>query len=120
MKVILHSYLARMNFRKVKRRLKKSFLGYSSVEILTREATCNNKSDPTFEVMDEVARLTHDSVALHEIIDILHKRIFDIYRRHVQKPISLLDFLFTYGSKEVFELSNESYDKRASGAFFRI
>ncbi|KAK2707813.1 hypothetical protein QYM36_015484 [Artemia franciscana] len=107
-----------MNFRKIKRSMKNTFQGYSSVEILTREATCNDKSYPTLEVMDEVARLTHDSVKLHQIMEVIHKRIFEYrdyvyYWRHVHKAITLLDYLFTYGSEKVLELSNEWYDKIA-------
>ena len=81
--------------------MKNTFQGYSSVEILTREAACNDKSYPTLEVMDEVARLTHDSVALHQIMDVLHKRIFYIYRRHVRKTISLLVFYVFFCSHTV-------------------
>jgi hypothetical protein len=99
-----------MNFKKIKRSFKNIFLGYNSVEVLTRLATRNDESYPTHEVMEEVARLTHVSVKLHQIMEVIHKRIFDIYHlHHIRKAIILLDYLLTFGNEKVYELSYEWY-----------
>ena len=75
--------------------------GYSSTEILVRDATANNSTMPDRFILEELADKSYNSTDFFEIMDMLDKRINDKgkYWRHVLKSLVVLDFLVRFGSE---------------------
>ena len=75
--------------------------GYSSTEILVRDATANTTENPSPEMLDEIADRTYGGKAeFFEIMDMLDKRVNDKgkYWKHVAKALTVLDYLVRFGS----------------------
>ena len=75
--------------------------GYSSTEILVRDATANTTENPSPEMLDEIAERTYgDKAEFFEIMDMLDKRVNDKgkYWKHVAKALTVLDYLVRFGS----------------------
>lgn len=86
---------------KIVRSLKNVANGYSSTQILVRNATSNDPSGPTTYDMEEIAAATHNSQTdFLEIMDMLDRRLNDKGKnwRHVAKSLTVLDYLVRYGS----------------------
>lgn len=75
--------------------------GYSSTEVLVRDATANNSNVPDRFLLEELADKSYNSTDFFEIMDMLDKRINDKgkYWRHVLKSLVVLDFLVRFGSE---------------------
>lgn len=75
--------------------------GYSSTEILVRDATANNSTMPDRFTLEEIADKSYNSTDFFEIMDMLDKRINDKgkYWRHVLKSLLVLDYLVRFGSE---------------------
>ncbi|CAK7901442.1 epsin-1 [[Candida] anglica] len=77
--------------------------GYSSVQVLVRNATSNDPSGPTTYDMEEIASLTYQSQTdFLEIMDMLDRRLNDKGKnwRHVAKSLTVLDYLVRFGSEK--------------------
>lgn len=88
---------------KIVRSLKNVANGYSSTQILVRNATSNDPSGPTTYDMEEIAAATHNSQTdFLEIMDMLDRRLNDKGKnwRHVAKSLTVLDYLVRYGSEK--------------------
>lgn len=81
------------SLKTVMRSAKNMTLGYSDVQIKTRQATCNDAWGPSGSLMAELASLSHHSAS--EIISIVDKRLNDSGKnwRHVYKALILLEYL---------------------------
>ncbi|GME76651.1 unnamed protein product [Ambrosiozyma monospora] len=88
---------------KVMRSIKNVANGYSSVQIMVRDATCNDPTGPSTAQMADVANHTYDNGEFLEVMDIIDRRLNDKGKnwRHVAKSLTLLDYLVRYGSDEV-------------------
>lgn len=85
---------------KIVRSLKNVANGYSSTQILVRNATSNDPSGPTTYDMEEIAAATNTSQTdFLEIMDMLDRRLNDKGKnwRHVAKSLTVLDYLVRYG-----------------------
>lgn len=85
---------------KIVRSLKNVANGYSSTQILVRNATSNDPSGPTTYDMEEIAAATHNTqTEFLEIMDMLDRRLNDKGKnwRHVAKSLTVLDYLVRYG-----------------------
>lgn len=84
--------------------------GYSSVQVLVRNATSNEPTGPTVDQLDELAEKTYDNVEFFEIMDMLDKRLNDKGKnwRHVAKSLTVLDYLVRYGSENCVLWSQEN------------
>lgn len=77
--------------------------GYSSGQILVRNATSNDPSGPTTYDMEEIASYTYQSQTdFLEIMDMIDRRLNDKGKnwRHVAKSLTVLDYLVRYGSEK--------------------
>lgn len=77
--------------------------GYSSGQVLVRNATSNDPSGPTTFDMEEIASRTYQSQTdFLEIMDMLDRRLNDKGKnwRHVAKSLTVLDYLVRYGSEK--------------------
>ncbi|GMM56359.1 epsin [Maudiozyma humilis] len=83
------------------RSAKNVFKGYSSAQVLVRDATANDDRGTNIGALQEIAARTYDSVAFFEIMDMLDKRLNDKgkYWRHVVKALTVLDYLVRFGSE---------------------
>lgn len=87
--------------KSIVRSIKNVANGYSSVQILVRNATSNDASGPTTYDMEEIASYTYRSQTDYlEIMDMLDRRLNDKGKnwRHVAKSLTVLDYLVRYGS----------------------
>ncbi|CAL9735739.1 epsin-1 [Monosporozyma servazzii] len=75
--------------------------GYSSTEVTVRDATANNSTMPSRDILEELADKSYNSSDFFEIMDMLDKRINDKgkYWRHVLKSLMVLDYLVRFGSE---------------------
>lgn len=75
--------------------------GYSSTQVLVRDATSNDSNSPDVGVLEDLADKTYDTVEFFEIMDMLDKRLNDKgkYWRHVAKSLTVLDYLVRFGSE---------------------
>ncbi|CCE91094.1 epsin TDEL_0C02050 [Torulaspora delbrueckii] len=75
--------------------------GYSSAQVLVRNATANESEGPSVDELDELAEKTYDSVEFFEIMDMIDKRLNDKgkYWRHIAKSLTVLDYLVRFGSE---------------------
>lgn len=88
---------------KIVRSIKNVANGYSSVQVLVRNATSNDPSGPTTYEMEEIASYTNQSHSdFLEIMDMLDRRLNDKGKnwRHVAKSLTVLDYLVRYGSEK--------------------
>ncbi|CUM66408.1 uncharacterized protein PRCAT00004072001 [Priceomyces carsonii] len=77
--------------------------GYSSVQIMVRNATSNDPAGPTSFDMEEIASYTYQSQTdFLEIMDMLDRRLNDKGKnwRHIAKSLTVLDYLVRYGSEK--------------------
>lgn len=77
--------------------------GYSSVQVLVRNATSNDPTGPTTYDMEEISSYTYQSQTdFLEIMDMLDRRLNDKGKnwRHVAKSLTVLDYLVRYGSEK--------------------
>ncbi|CAH2355511.1 epsin-1 [[Candida] railenensis] len=77
--------------------------GYSSVQVLVRNATSNDSTGPTTYDMEEISALTYSSQTdFLEIMDMLDRRLNDKGKnwRHVAKSLTVLDYLVRFGSEK--------------------
>ena len=75
--------------------------GYSSTQVMVRDATANDSTSPSVGVLEDLADKTYDTVEFFEIMDMLDKRLNDKgkYWRHVAKSLTVLDYLVRFGSE---------------------
>ncbi|SCV99794.1 LAFE_0B02652g1_1 [Lachancea fermentati] len=83
------------------RKAKNVVNGYSSMQVLVREATSNDPNGPSLDLMDEISERSYDSVEFFELMDMLDKRLNDKGKnwRHVAKSLTVLDYLVRSGSE---------------------
>ncbi|SMN19881.1 similar to Saccharomyces cerevisiae YDL161W ENT1 Epsin-like protein involved in endocytosis and actin patch assembly and functionally redundant with Ent2p [Maudiozyma saulgeensis] len=83
------------------RSAKNAFKGYSSAQVLVRDATSNDMRSTNIGLMQEIAARTYDSVEFFEIMEMLDKRLNDKgkYWKHVVKSLTVLDYLVRFGSE---------------------
>ncbi|CDK29016.1 unnamed protein product [Kuraishia capsulata CBS 1993] len=74
--------------------------GYSSVQVLVRNATSNEPSGPSVSEMAEVSSHTFDQGEFLEVMDMVDKRLNDKGKnwRHVAKALTLFEYLVLNGS----------------------
>ncbi|KAF3986287.1 hypothetical protein FT663_04876 [Candidozyma haemuli var. vulneris] len=86
---------------KIVRTIKNKANGYSSAQVLVRNATSNDPSGPTTYEMEEIAAATYNNqTEFLEIMDMLDRRLNDKGKnwRHVAKSLTVLDYLVRFGS----------------------
>ncbi|CCD24375.1 epsin NDAI_0D00610 [Naumovozyma dairenensis CBS 421] len=83
------------------RSAKNMMKGYSTTQVLVRDATSNDSSNPSFEILYEISKRSFDSVDFFEIMDMLDKRLNDKgkYWKHIAKSLTVLDYLVRFGSE---------------------
>ncbi|KAG0667965.1 hypothetical protein C6P45_005196 [Maudiozyma exigua] len=83
------------------RSAKNAFKGYSSAQVLVRDATSNDMRSTNIGLMQEIAARTYDSVEFFEIMEMLDKRLNDKgkYWKHIVKSLTVLDYLVRFGSE---------------------
>ncbi|SCU93607.1 LAMI_0E14972g1_1 [Lachancea mirantina] len=83
------------------RKAKNVVNGYSTIQVLVREATSNDPEGPSPELLDVIAERSYDSVEFFELMDMLDKRLNDKGKnwRHVAKSLTTLDYLVRDGSE---------------------
>lgn len=88
--------------KSVLRSIKNVTNGYTSAQVMVRNATSNDPSGPTVSQMADIANHTFDRGELLEIMDIVDRRLNDKGKnwRHVAKSLTLLDYLVRYGSED--------------------
>lgn len=84
--------------------------GYSSTEILVRNATANTSVNPDRDMLDEIAEKSYNSEEFFEIMDMVDKRLNDKgkYWRHVAKSLTVLDYLVRFGSENCVRWCKEN------------
>ncbi|AOA60757.1 Clathrin recruitment epsin-like protein [Komagataella phaffii CBS 7435] len=84
--------------------------GYTSAQVMVRNATSNEPHGPTIAQMADVANHTYESAEFLPIMDIIDKRMNDKGKnwRHVAKSLTLLDYLVRYGSNNVVIWSKDN------------
>lgn len=88
---------------KIVRSIKNVANGYSSAQVLVRNATSNDASGPTTYDMEEIAGATYNGqTEFLEIMDMLDRRLNDKGKnwRHVAKSLTVLDYLVRFGSEK--------------------
>lgn len=96
---------------KIVRSLKNVANGYSSTQILVRNATSNDPSGPTTYDMEEIAAATHNTqTEFLEIMDMLDRRLNDKGKnwRHVAKSLTVLDYLVRFGLEKCVMWSKDN------------
>ncbi|EJT44980.1 ENT1-like protein [Saccharomyces kudriavzevii IFO 1802] len=75
--------------------------GYSSTQVLVRNATSNDNHQVSKDSLIELAEKSYDSADFFEIMDMLDKRLNDKgkYWRHIAKALTVLDYLIRFGSE---------------------
>lgn len=75
--------------------------GYSSVQVLVRNATANSDDEISRDELDEICQQTYSNAEFFDVMDMLDKRINDKgkYWRHVAKSLTVLDYLVRFGSE---------------------
>ncbi|CAL9737705.1 epsin-2 [Monosporozyma servazzii] len=75
--------------------------GYSSTQVLVRDATSNDDRVPHVSLLEDIARASYDNVEFYEVMDIIDKRLNDKpkYWKHIEKCLTLLDYLVRFGSE---------------------
>ncbi|KAK5153296.1 hypothetical protein LTR04_006215 [Oleoguttula sp. CCFEE 6159] len=89
---------------KVVRSVKNVTKGYSSVQVMVRNATSNDPWGPVGSDMNDIAKMTfNNSTDFYEIMDMLDKRLNDKGKnwRHVLKSLKVLDYCLHEGSELV-------------------
>lgn len=77
--------------------------GYSSAQVLVRNATSNDPTGPTTYDMEEIASCTYQSqTEFMEVMDMLDRRLNDKGKnwRHIAKSLTVLDYLVRFGSEK--------------------
>ena len=85
---------------KIVRSLKNVANGYTSTQVLVRNATSNDPTGPTTFEMEDIAAATFTSQTdFLEIMDMIDRRLNDKGKnwRHVVKSLTVLDYLVRYG-----------------------
>lgn len=85
---------------RIVRSIKNVANGYSSAQVLVRNATSNDPSGPTTYDMEEIAAATYEGqTEFLEIMDMLDRRLNDKGKnwRHVAKSLTVLDYLVRFG-----------------------
>lgn len=88
---------------KLVRSLKNVAGGYSSAQVLVRNATSNDPTGPTKYDMEEIASYSYQSqTEFMEIMDMLDRRLNDKGKnwRHIAKSLTVLDYLVRFGSEK--------------------
>ena len=93
------------------RSAKNMMKGYSSTQVLVRDATANDSRTPSIDTLDDLAQRSYDSVDFFEIMDMLDKRLNDKgkYWRHVAKSLTVLDYLVRFGSENCVLWCRENF-----------
>ena len=89
--------------KSLRRSIKNLTNGYSSVQVLVRNATSNEPSGPSTYEMEEIGNTTYQSqTEFLEVMDMLDRRLNDKGKnwRHVAKSLTVLDYLVRYGSEK--------------------
>nr|7B2L_A Chain A, ENTH domain of epsin Ent1 [Saccharomyces cerevisiae S288C]7B2L_C Chain C, ENTH domain of epsin Ent1 [Saccharomyces cerevisiae S288C]7B2L_F Chain F, ENTH domain of epsin Ent1 [Saccharomyces cerevisiae S288C]7B2L_H Chain H, ENTH domain of epsin Ent1 [Saccharomyces cerevisiae S288C]7B2L_K Chain K, ENTH domain of epsin Ent1 [Saccharomyces cerevisiae S288C]7B2L_M Chain M, ENTH domain of epsin Ent1 [Saccharomyces cerevisiae S288C]7B2L_P Chain P, ENTH domain of epsin Ent1 [Saccharomyces len=75
--------------------------GYSSTQVLVRNATSNDNHQVSKDSLIELAEKSYDSADFFEIMDMLDKRLNDKgkYWRHIAKALTVIDYLIRFGSE---------------------
>lgn len=83
------------------RSAKNAIKGYSSAQVIVRDATSNDMRATDIGMLEEIASRTYDSVDFFEIMEMLDKRLNDKgkYWKHVVKSLTVLDYLVRFGSE---------------------
>ncbi|KAK7204559.1 hypothetical protein BZA70DRAFT_196368 [Myxozyma melibiosi] len=92
------------------RSIKNVTIGYSVNQVKVRNATSNDPWGPNSTEMEEIAQLTFDLTAFHEIMEMVDRRLNDKGKnwRHVLKALVLLDYLIHSGSENVVVWAKEN------------
>ena len=79
--------------KQVLRSAKNVMRGYSSVQVLVRDATANDNRPTNIYELEDIASHTYDTVDFYEIMDMLDKRLNDKgkYWKHIVKSLTVLD-----------------------------
>ncbi|KAI5952017.1 hypothetical protein KGF54_005092 [Candida jiufengensis] len=88
---------------KIVRSLKNVAGGYSSSQVLVRNATSNDATGPTKYDMEEIASFTYQTqTEFMEVMDMLDRRLNDKGKnwRHIAKSLTVLDYLVRFGSEK--------------------
>ena len=87
--------------KQVLRSAKNVMRGYSSVQVLVRDATSNDNRPTNIYELEDIASHTYDTVDFYEIMDMLDKRLNDKgkYWKHIVKSLTVLDYLVRFGSE---------------------
>lgn len=96
--------------RKLVRKAKDVFLGYSNTKVLVRDATSNDKKIPTQEKLKQVAYNTHGFVEMQEIQSVIICRLNDCGRNwmHVFKSLLVMEYCLVFGSEAFFDYAQEN------------
>uniref|UniRef100_A0A0N5A6B0 ENTH domain-containing protein n=1 Tax=Parastrongyloides trichosuri TaxID=131310 RepID=A0A0N5A6B0_PARTI len=99
-----------MSISTIRRQMKNVACNYSDAQVKVREATSNDPWGPSTVMMSEIADLTHNPVALNDIMVMLFKRLNDHGKnwRHVYKSLILLDYIIKCGSERIAQQCKEN------------
>ena len=99
------------NISKSAVRIGKNYIkGYTDTQIKVREATSNDPWGPSGAQLNELSQLSHNPTDFIEMMEILDKRLNDKGKnwRHVFKALSVLDYLLTSGSENVWNYFHDN------------
>lgn len=99
------------NISKSAVRIGKNYIkGYTDTQIKVREATSNDPWGPSGAQLNELSQLSHNPSDFIEMMEILDKRLNDKGKnwRHVFKALSVLDYLLTSGSENVWNYFHDN------------
>ncbi|ULT92188.1 hypothetical protein L3Y34_009730 [Caenorhabditis briggsae] len=99
-----------MSIHSIRRQVKNVALKYSEAQVKVRNATSNSPSGPSAYQMEEIAILTQNPVCYMEIMAIIWQRLNDSNKnwRHVDKSLTLLEYLIRRGHSQVIEMSRQN------------
>ncbi|ODV59268.1 epsin, partial [Ascoidea rubescens DSM 1968] len=91
------------------RSVKNKVNGYTSAQVMVRNATTNELNGPSTTEMQDISQRSYGS-EFHELMDMIDRRLNDKGKnwRHVAKALTLLDYLVRYGSENVVLWSREN------------
>ncbi|PIC14466.1 hypothetical protein B9Z55_026772 [Caenorhabditis nigoni] len=99
-----------MSIHSIRRQVKNVALKYSEAQVKVRNATSNSPGGPSAYQMEEIAILTQNPVCYMEIMAIIWQRLNDSGKnwRHVDKSLTLLEYLIRRGHSQVIEMSRQN------------
>lgn len=87
----------------IRRRIKNSVGHYSRAELLVREATSNDPSMPSVELLLQIADMTLTPSLYADTVGMIWKRLNDKCKnwRHIYKALVVIEACLQYGSLRV-------------------